>query len=254
MATTEPEAYTSVVNRTQTHHSINRTQSHRSEGLIRALTHNSITSERRKSKAYDESVEDEDAQKAEPIASDWSLAPELRIIQQQGEKNGVKGRQLGVTWKSLTGNGVGADAAINESVGSQFNIPRAIMEGRHGAPLKTLVDNSHGCVKPGEMLLVLGRPGAGCTTLLKMLSNRRHGYAEVTGDVHWGTLDPKEAARYRGQIVMNTEDELFFPALTVGQTIDFATRMKGKYSISPFPSTLAKGSKLAASSILANSS
>jgi ABC-type glutathione transport system ATPase component len=254
MATTEPEAYASVVTRTQTHHSINRTQSYRSEGLIRALTHNSIISERRKSKPYDESDEDEDAEKAEPIASDWSLAPELRVIQQQGEKNGVKGRQLGVTWKSLTVKGVGADAAINESVGSQLNVPRAIMEGRHGAPLKTLVDNSHGCVKPGEMLLVLGRPGAGCTTLLKILSNRRHGYAEVTGDVRWGTLDPKEVARYRGQIVMNTEDELFFPALTVGQTIDFATRMKGKYSISPFLSTLVKERKLAASSILADSS
>ena len=76
------------------------------------------------------------------------------------------------------------------------------------------------------MLLVLGRPGAGCTTLLKMLSNRRSGYAQVEGDVHFGSLDHKQAKRYQGQIVMNTEEELFFPTLTVGQTIDFATRMK----------------------------
>lgn len=39
-------------------------------------------------------------------------------------------------------------------------------------------------------------------------------------------MDHIEAQKYRGQIVMNTEDELFFPTLTVGQTIDFATRMK----------------------------
>jgi ATP-binding cassette subfamily G (WHITE) protein 2 (SNQ2) len=76
------------------------------------------------------------------------------------------------------------------------------------------------------MLLVLGRPGAGCTTLLKMLSNRRSGYAKVEGDVRFGTLDHQQAKRYKGQIVMNTEEELFFPTLTVGQTIDFATRMK----------------------------
>lgn len=76
------------------------------------------------------------------------------------------------------------------------------------------------------MLLVLGRPGAGCTTLLKVLANRRRGYAEVTGDVRWGTLDPKQAEQFRGQITMNTEEEVFFPSLTVGQTIDFATRMK----------------------------
>lgn len=76
------------------------------------------------------------------------------------------------------------------------------------------------------MLLVLGRPGAGCTSLLKMLANRRLGYAEVTGDVKFGSMDANEAKQYRGQIVMNTEEELFFPTLTVGQTMDFATRMK----------------------------
>jgi ABC-type cobalamin/Fe3+-siderophores transport system ATPase subunit len=105
-----------------------------------------------------------------------------------------------------------------ENVGSQFNIPRAIQEGRHGAPLKTIIDNSHGCAKPEEMLLVLGRPGAGCTTLLKMLANRRMGYAGVIGDVSWRSLNPKQAEQCRGHIVMNAQDEPFFPTLTVGET------------------------------------
>jgi ABC-type multidrug transport system ATPase subunit len=39
-------------------------------------------------------------------------------------------------------------------------------------------------------------------------------------------MDHKEAQKYRGQIVMNTEEELFFPTLTVGQTMDFATKLK----------------------------
>ena len=55
----------------------------------------------------------------------------------------------------------------------------------------------------------------------------RDDYAEVTGDMSWGSMDHKQAEQYRGQIVINTEEELFFPTLTVGQTIDFATRMKG---------------------------
>lgn len=50
-------------------------------------------------------------------------------------------------------------------------------------------------------------------------------YTEVEGDVHWGTLDAKEASKYRGSIVINTEEELFFPSLTVGKTMDFATRL-----------------------------
>jgi ABC-type glutathione transport system ATPase component len=225
MAAPEPEAYASVVH-----------PPHQGEGLVRAFTHSSIVSERRHSRAYDDS-EDE---KIEPIADDWSMAPELRAFQKQGEKDQVKGRRLGLTWRNITVKGVGADAAMNENVGSQFNVPQAIKESRGGAPLKTLVENSHGCVKPGEMLLVLGRPGAGCTTLLKILTNRRHGYAEVTGDVHWGTLDPKEARQYNGQIVMNTEEELFFPTLTVGQTIDFASRLKGKNIILPLSTSFSE--------------
>jgi len=193
------------------------------EGIVRTFTNSSILSGRRRSRVYDS-----DDEKREGIskASDWKLMPELKDIQKQGNKDEIKGRRLGVTWNNLTVKGIGADAAINENVTSQFNIPRNIVEARHGSPLKTIIENSHGCVKPGEMLLVLGRPGSGCTTLLKMLANRRLGYAEVTGDVHFGSLNHIEAKQYRGQIVMNTEDELFFPTLTVGQTIDFATRMK----------------------------
>jgi ABC-type multidrug transport system ATPase subunit len=52
------------------------------------------------------------------------------------------------------------------------------------------------------------------------------GYASVEGDVYYGSMPAADATRYRGQIVMNTEDELFFPSLTVDQTIDFATRLK----------------------------
>ncbi|MCJ1429433.1 hypothetical protein MMC29_007347 [Sticta canariensis] len=171
-------------------------------------------------------------------AETWHLMPEIKANQEQNERDHFKGRKLGVTWKNLTVKGIGADAAFNENVLSQFNIPQKVKESRHRPPLKTILDNSHGCVRPGEMLLVLGRPGAGCTSLLKVLSNRRKGFAQVDGDVSFGSMSPKEAEHYRGQIVINTEEEIFFPTLTVRQTIDFATRMKVP---SRLPSTVNDG-------------
>jgi ATP-binding cassette subfamily G (WHITE) protein 2 (SNQ2) len=158
--------------------------------------------------------------------NEWEEMPEVRAIR-HGDGSKPVHRKLGVTWKNLTVKGVGADACFNENVLSQF-VPGPL-KGRKKtdqASLRTIIDKSSGVVKPGEMLLVLGRPGAGCTTLLKLLANRRSGFTEIDGDVHYGSLRHDEAKKYQGQIVMNTEDEIFFPSLTVGQTIDFATRMK----------------------------
>ncbi|RSM17280.1 hypothetical protein CDV31_003835 [Fusarium ambrosium] len=135
-------------------------------------------------------------------------------------------RELGITWKNLTVQVACADAAIHENVLSQLNPIRTLQRLRRRPTSRTILDNSHGCVKPGEMLLVLGRPGSGCSTLLNVLANQRNGYSSVSGDVHYGSMDATEAKRYRGQIILSSEDEIFFPSLTVGQTMDFAVSLK----------------------------
>lgn len=51
-----------------------------------------------------------------------------------------------------------------------------------------IIHNLTGFIKDGEMLLVLGRPGAGCSTLLRVLSNQRSIFKAVTGDIFYGGL------------------------------------------------------------------
>jgi ABC-type multidrug transport system ATPase subunit len=162
---------------------------------------------------------------------EWSLKHKVEEARARDDVSGIPPRELGLTWKDLTVRAVSSDLAIQENAVSQFNIPRKVRQSRHKPPTKTILDSSHGCVKPGEMLLVLGRPGSGCTTLLSVLANKRRGYAAVEGEVHYGTMDAAEAEHYRGQIIMQTEDELFFPALTVRQTMDFATRLKVPFKL-----------------------
>ncbi|KAL2820191.1 hypothetical protein BDW59DRAFT_151030 [Aspergillus cavernicola] len=81
----------------------------------------------------------------------------------------LKERKLGVTWQNLTVEAVGSESTIQENVLSQFNIRQHIKEAQSKPSMKTILERSHGCVKPGEMLLVVGRPVAGYTTLLNML-------------------------------------------------------------------------------------
>lgn len=164
-----------------------------------------------------------------PHTPQWHLSSELRRLEQLESETDEQPRSLGVSWSDLTVKGISAGATFNENVLSQFNPFHKSAKG----DLKTIIDSSHGCVKPGEMLLVLGRPGSGCTTLLNVLANNRLGYEEVTGDVRFGNMSSKNAQAYSGQIVMNTEEEVFFPTLSVQNTIDFAARMKSPRHLPP---------------------
>lgn len=44
------------------------------------------------------------------------------------------------------------------------------------------------------MLLVLGKPGSGCTTFLKTLANLRGEYKDTTGEITYGGRSHKEMA------------------------------------------------------------
>ncbi|KAI1124029.1 putative ABC multidrug transporter [Nemania abortiva] len=83
-----------------------------------------------------------------------------------------------------------------------------------------------GQVRPGEMLLVLGRPGSGCTSLLKVLANMRNEFSSVSGKIRYGNIGHNEARRFRHQIVMNTEDDQHFPSLMVSEVMEFAVGTK----------------------------
>jgi ABC-type glutathione transport system ATPase component len=163
---------------------------------------------------------------APPKNTTWHLLDQVAHNRDRHRAAGYKPRELGVTWQNLSVEVPTADASVNENLFSQFNIPQVAQDYFRKQPRRSILSDSHGCVKPGEMLLVLGRPGSGCTTLLKLLSNRRTGYQSIRGDVFFGSMGHQEAAKHRGQIVMNTEEELFYPHLQVGNTMDFATKLK----------------------------
>jgi ATP-binding cassette subfamily G (WHITE) protein 2 (SNQ2) len=122
------------------------------------------------------------------------------------EAEGYPSKRLGVTWDNLTVTGKANSAVLHDTVLSLFDIPGKIRAGRRPVKDKTIVEESFGCVRPGQVLLVLARPGGGATTLLRVLSNNRQGYQAVEGDIRFGNLDHKEAEEFRGEIVMNTEE------------------------------------------------
>ena len=159
----------------------------------------------------------------------------------QAQSEDEKTRHVGLVFKNLTVKGMGLGASLQRDLSNFFlGIPRLIkglvtnprqVSGK--PPVRTLLNNFSGCVRPGEMLLVLGAPGSGCSTFLKVLANQRYGYESVQGDVTYGGTDAKIMAKdYRGEVLYNPEDDLHYATLSVKNTLSFAlkTRTPGKAS------------------------
>lgn len=81
---------------------------------------------------------------------EWPITQQVRRFLERNQSNGDQPKRLGVTWSNLTVKGVSNDAVFNENVLSQFN---PFGKGNKGTPLKTIIHNSSGCVKPGGMSL-----------------------------------------------------------------------------------------------------
>lgn len=114
--------------------------------------------------------------------------------------------EMGVTWKNLTVRGQGTGVKEMDSVSSLFKLPS--ISKMKSPPLKTILDSFEGDLQPGEMLLVLGRPGAGCTSFLKTLASYRDGFHSVEGDITYNGLSAKDIqGPYRGEVVFAPEGE-----------------------------------------------
>ncbi|KIW13500.1 hypothetical protein PV08_08688 [Exophiala spinifera] len=168
----------------------------------------------------------------------FDLEATLRGNREAEGAAGIKSKYIGVVWDNLSVRGIGGVKTFvkvfPDAFVDFFNVPGTIMSilgyGKKGREFNILKD-FRGVAKPGEMVLVLGRPGSGCTTFLKVIANQRFGYTGIDGEVLYGPFNSSTFAKlYRGEAVYNQEDDIHHPTLTVGQTLGFAldTKTPGK--------------------------
>ncbi|QSZ36007.1 hypothetical protein DSL72_007131 [Monilinia vaccinii-corymbosi] len=79
-------------------------------------------------------------------------------------------------------------------------------------------------VEHGEMLLILGRPGSGVSTLLKTISGDTHGlFIDPGSSINYQGVSITEMhTRFRGEAIYLADSDVHFPNLTVGETLLFA--------------------------------
>ncbi|GAM89927.1 hypothetical protein ANO11243_079670 [Dothideomycetidae sp. 11243] len=180
------------------------------------------------------------AEERKEADDDFALDDFIREGHFEKRTDGRSAKKVGVVFRNLTVLGVGASATFVKT------LPQAIL-GTFGPDLyhllvrflpflkvskgqkRALINDISGVVRDGEMMLVLGRPGSGCTTFLKAIANDRSSYAGVSGEVSYGGIPAnKQNSNYRGEVLWVDEDDIHLARLSVWQTLIFALANKTK--------------------------
>ncbi|RSH93722.1 hypothetical protein EHS25_006369 [Saitozyma podzolica] len=165
-----------------------------------------------------------DAELGRIISGDFDFRGFLQDILEFGIQHGRSRRMVGLAFSDVSVEGAGVGYHEGATFGSRLAFPANIIKERgRKRHVKHILQGVEGAVRPGQMLLVLGVPGSGCTTLLKTLTCQEGGYTAINGDVSYAGWTKKHVKTFmRGDVVYCGEDDLHLPTLTVKQTLDFA--------------------------------
>ncbi|CAI4337228.1 ASN_collapsed_G0009230.mRNA.1.CDS.1 [Saccharomyces cerevisiae] len=157
--------------------------------------------------------------------------PSLESFVRDADEQGIHIRKAGVTIEDVSAKGVDASALEGATFGNILCLPLTIFKGikakRH-QKMRQIISNVNALAEAGEMILVLGRPGAGCSSFLKVTAGEIDQFAGgVSGEVAYDGIPQEEMMkRYKADVIYNGELDVHFPYLTVKQTLDFAIACK----------------------------
>ena len=149
----------------------------------------------------------------DPSSPSFDLVTWLKHIVTELRKEGIVLPRTGIAFKNLTVSGTGDALQLQQTVGSWLLAPLRFAEHlRFGKKRhKKILNGFDGHVRSGELLVVLGRPGSGCSTLLKAMTGQLHGL-HLSDDSH---IDYNGVPRYmmmkefKGEAIYNQEVRCF---------------------------------------------
>lgn len=90
-----------------------------------------------------------------------------RVAMRMMNEKGVRVLKSGFVFKDLRVTGTGSSLQYQQTVSSVMTAPLRIGELFKKGKERVILKNFEGVVKAGELVVVLGRPGSGCSTFLK---------------------------------------------------------------------------------------
>ncbi|WWC67761.1 uncharacterized protein I206_101673 [Kwoniella pini CBS 10737] len=171
----------------------------------------------------------EEGSDLDPFSSEFDSKKWTRGFMRAMQGSGPH-RRSGIAFRDLAVHGYGSDADYQKTVS---NMPLAGL-----GTLRDLIGNRKrkvqilksmdGYLEAGEMLVVLGPPGSGCTTMLKTIAGEMNGiYLDESSQLNYRGITPKQMYKqFRGEAIYTAEVDVHFPKLTVGDTLAFAAEAR----------------------------
>ncbi|KAL2816906.1 ABC-2 type transporter-domain-containing protein [Aspergillus granulosus] len=135
-------------------------------------------------------------------------------------------RTAGVAFRNLSVHGFGSPTDYQKDVLNVLLEVSTIARRLVGIkmPKIQILRSFDGVVRSGEMLVVLGRPGSGCSTFLKTIAGEMNGISvsEDTVMNYQGISAKQMHSAFRGEAIYTAETDVHFPQLSVGDTLAFA--------------------------------
>jgi ATP-binding cassette subfamily G (WHITE) protein 2 (PDR) len=151
----------------------------------------------------------------DPSNPKFDLYKWIRYAMRAVDQDEVKIARAGVTMRNVTVRGTGSALNLQKNVGSVLMAPIRFSENFSFGkkPSKTIIRDFDVLMKNGEMLIVLGRPGSGCSTLLKTMTGEMHGLqVDKQSTVHYNGITQEQMMKeFKGEVVYNQEVDKHFP-------------------------------------------
>ncbi|CAH0028476.1 unnamed protein product [Clonostachys rhizophaga] len=146
------------------------------------------------------------------------------------ESEGTSFTSSGVCFQNLNVFGYGTTTDYQKDVGNVWleGIGLARKALGHDKSRIDILRDFDGVVRSGEMLVVLGPPGSGCTTFLKTIAGETNGiYLNDDAYLNYRGISSKEMhTNHRGEAIYTAEVDVHFPMLTVDETLTFAAQAR----------------------------
>ncbi|GAB1316185.1 Multidrug resistance protein [Madurella fahalii] len=144
--------------------------------------------------------------------------------------DGHQFRTSGVAFQNLNVHGFGTPTDYQKDVVNVWLEAVGLVRRLtgHGKRRIDILRDFDGLVRKGEMLVVLGPPGSGCSTFLKTIAGDYNGiFIDDQSYFNYQGMTAKEMhTQHRGEAIYTAEVDTHFPQLSVGDTLTFAAHAR----------------------------